>query len=144
MKPPALLDVNVLIALIDPEHQFHARAHEWFGQNRRYGWATCAITQNGCMRVMSSPGYPFPGLTPARVRDILSELTRLNGHTYWAASTSMLDASRFDLAGVAGKHLTDLYLLGVAAEFGGRLVTFDRAVSWQRVIGCGPDSVAVL
>ena len=93
---------------------------------------------------MSNPGYPFPGLTLARIRDILAELIRLKGHVFWAPSTSLLDATRFDLTDSAPRHLTDLYLLGVAAEFGGRLATFDRAVAWRRVEGCDPDSVEVL
>lgn len=51
----ALLDVNVLIALPDSDHASHVAATEWFGRNARAGWASCAITQNGCVRVMSHP-----------------------------------------------------------------------------------------
>jgi uncharacterized protein len=43
----SLLDVNVLIALIDPAHEFHGSAHAWFKRNRQNGWATCPITENG-------------------------------------------------------------------------------------------------
>jgi hypothetical protein len=141
---PGLLDVNVLIALIDPAHEFHAVAHEWFNRNRRIGWATCPITENGCLRVMSNPGYPFPGLTAKRVREILSELVQIEGHQFWPDSSSMLEANRFDLTAVSSKHLTDLYLLGLAISFGGRLVTFDRTISWQPVSGGGPDDLEVL
>lgn len=42
-----LLDVNVLIALIDPAHVQHDAVHEWFGKVRHKAFATCPITENG-------------------------------------------------------------------------------------------------
>lgn len=53
----ALFDVNVLVALFDPHHSSHASAIHWFDQHGASGWASCPITQNGCLRVMSQPGY---------------------------------------------------------------------------------------
>jgi toxin-antitoxin system PIN domain toxin len=141
---PGLLDVNVLIALIDPAHEFHAAAHVWFQRNRRYGWATCPITENGCLRILSKPGYPFPGLTVSLVRDILARLVGSEGHRFWPDSVSILEANRFELAGAGPKNLTDLYLLRLATSFEGRLITFDRTIRWQWVTGCGPDELAVL
>ena len=41
-----LLDVNVLIALVDPAHVQHEAAHAWFASVGHRSWATCAITQN--------------------------------------------------------------------------------------------------
>lgn len=143
-RKPGLLDVNVLIALIDPAHEFHAHAHLWFEHNRKYGWATSPITENGCLRILSKPGYPFPGLTLARVRDILVELAAAEGHRFWPDSISMLEANRFNLAGAGSKILTDLYLLRLAAASGGRLITFDRTIRWEWVTGCGPDDLEVL
>jgi len=141
---PGLLDVNVLIALIDPAHEFHAAAHAWFERNRKYGWATCPITENGCLRIVSNPGYPFPGLTVSRVRDILAELVAVEGHLFWPDSVSMLEPNRFDLTRAFPKNLTDLYLLRLAATFRGRQITFDRAIRWQLVAGCGPGDLQVL
>ncbi|MDZ4799951.1 MAG: TA system VapC family ribonuclease toxin [Bryobacteraceae bacterium] len=138
---PALLDVNVLIALIDPAHEFHGPAHAWFRRNRRFGWATCPITQNGCVRIMSKPGYPFPGLTTDRVRGILAELTGVAGHVFWPDSLSVLDKTRFRLAGTGPKHLTDIYLLGLAVANGGRLATFDRNIALDHVVGGEPDAI---
>src|ERR1700722_17271100 len=143
-RKPGLLDVNVLIALIDPAHEFHSAAHAWFQRNRQYGWATCPITENGCLRILSKPGYPFPGLTLARVRDILVELTGADGHLFWPDSVSILEGNRFEMAGAGPKILTDLYLLGLAAASGGRLITFDRAIRWEWVAGCGPDDLEIL
>jgi uncharacterized protein len=144
VQKPGLLDVNVLIALMDPAHEFHAPAHTWFEQNRKHGWATCPITENGCLRILSKPGYPFPGLTVARVRDILAELARAEGHRFWPDCVSLLEANQFDLAGATPKNLTDLYLLRLAASFDGRLITFDRTIRWQWVTGCGPADLEVL
>lgn len=54
----ALLDVNVLIALLDADHLLHDRATAWYGSHAGSGWASCPITENGCVRIMSHPGYP--------------------------------------------------------------------------------------
>jgi toxin-antitoxin system PIN domain toxin len=143
-QKPGLLDVNVLIALIDPAHEFHAAAHVWFQRNRKYGWATCPITENGCLRILSKPGYPFPGLTVRLVRDILAQLVESEGHRFWPDSVSILDANRFELAGAGPKNLTDLYLLRLATAFDGRLITFDRTIRRDWVIGSGPDDLEVL
>jgi len=148
-RKPGLLDINVLIALIDPAHQFHAPAHTWFKTRRSHGWATCPITENGCLRIMSNPGYPFPGLTVERVRGILSELVRVEGHRFWPDSLSFLEgprlkAKRFDLTQIGTKQLTDLYLLSLAIANGGRLITFDRGVPGQAIAGFQPEDMEVL
>ena len=54
----ALLDINVLIALLDSDHSLHSQATGWFDKYANDGWASCPITQNGCVRVMSNPAYP--------------------------------------------------------------------------------------
>lgn len=141
---PGLLDVNVLIALMDPAHEFHATAHEWFKRNRRNGWATCPVTENGCLRIMSKPAYPFPGLTVRLVHGILAELTQVEGHQFWPDSVSILESARFDFTDIGPKQLTDLYLLSLAKTFAGRLVTFDRNIRWQVVTGCDAADLEVL
>ena len=54
----SLFDVNVLIALLDAAHVHHARATQWLGENIRHGWASCPLTQNGCIRILAQPNYP--------------------------------------------------------------------------------------
>jgi len=54
----ALLDVNVLIALLDAAHIHHQRASQWLEQALHHGWASCPLTQNGCLRIMAQPAYP--------------------------------------------------------------------------------------
>src|ERR1700733_2161611 len=92
-----LLDINVLIPPIDPSHQFPASVHTWFKSRRSHGWCKCPNTESGCLRIMSNPGYPFPGLTVERVRGILTELVRVEGHRFWPDSLSFLDPKPFNL-----------------------------------------------
>ncbi len=89
---PALLDMNVQIALLDPNHSFHDPAHAWFAKNRRYGWATCPITENGCIRILGKVSYPAIGLTPEQVRAILARFTQPDDHAFWPDSSTLLDA----------------------------------------------------
>lgn len=141
---PGLLDINVLIALLDPAHEHHEAAHSWFRSHRRRGWATCPITENGCLRIMSNPAYPFPGLTVERVRGILAQLVRVEGHLFWPDSLSLLGAGGHDLAAVAPKHVTDIYLVSLAAANAGRLITFDRTIPLHAIAGSAPEAIEVL
>ena len=67
----ALLDVNVLLALLDSDHADHVRATAWLDRDIDGGWATCAITENGFVRVLSQPRYPSP-VSPAIAVDLLA------------------------------------------------------------------------
>ncbi|MBO0833188.1 MAG: VapC toxin family PIN domain ribonuclease, partial [Actinobacteria bacterium] len=56
----ALLDINVLLALLDVDHVDHLRARQWLEREIESGWASCAITENGFVRIISQPRYPSP------------------------------------------------------------------------------------
>ena len=84
----ALLDVNVLIALLDPNHERHEIACRWLEENIQQGWANCAITQNGCLRIMSQPAYPHT-LPVALVADLLQEATDTTHHQFWPDASLM-------------------------------------------------------
>ena len=56
----ALLDVNLLLALFDPEHMHHRRASAWWDRQQSDGWASCPLTQNGFIRIIGKPSYPNP------------------------------------------------------------------------------------
>src|SRR2546423_236291 len=129
----ALLDVNVLIALLDADHSLHARATEWFASHARAGWASCPITQNGCVRIMSHPGYP--NAVPVRaVMERLAEAIASKFHEFWPDDISLLDADLVDAARILGpRQLTDLYLLALAVGRGGWFVTFDHWVSVEAI-----------
>jgi uncharacterized protein len=124
----ALLDVNVLIALLDSDHAAHDSAMKWFAKNAREGWASCPITQNGCIRVMSNPGYPSP-LPAQAVIERLAEACRQDIHEFWSDEVSLLDPHIADTTRIHGpRQLTDIYLLALAVHYEGRLVTFDAGI----------------
>ena len=133
--PRALLDVNVLIALHDEQHVHHGVAARWFEANARHGWASCPLTQNGCVRIMSQPGYPSPVPLPA----VIAMLGRSCGHAaheFWPDDISLLDATRMHHGRMHGhRQLTDLYLLAMAVEHKGRFVTFDAQIPLNAVRG---------
>lgn len=130
-----LLDVNVLIALIDPLHVANDRAGSWITSEGLHGWATCPIVQNGVIRIVGNPNYPnSPGGTSV-VASVLFAVLASPDHTFWADDCSLLDDQLIDRSRLAShKHLTDTYLLALAVRNGGRLVTFDRKISADAVI----------
>ena len=131
----SLLDVNVLIALLDADHSLHGPAMQWFEANARQGWASCPITQNGCLRIMSHPAYP--NAPPVRtILDRLTAATATGLHEFWADDVSLLDDRLLDHSRILGsRQITDLYLLALAVTHGGRLVTFDTSIALQAVRG---------
>jgi toxin-antitoxin system PIN domain toxin len=140
----ALLDVNVLIALLDADHSLHDRAREWLADNATAGWASCPLTQNGCVRIMSHPGYPN-ALPVGLVVDALREATRGVHHEFWPDDVSLLDPRIADPARIHGpRQLTDLYLLALAVHRGGRFATFDDAVPRSVVKGAEPEHLVTL
>ena len=141
----ALLDVNVLVALFDPAHENHENAHYWFGKNRKHGWATCPMTANGCIRVLSSPAYPTVDATPGEVALRLHRFCSTTDHHFWEDSVSILDDSLFRPSMIGGhQNITDAYLLGLAVRNHGRLATFDRSIPLKAVIGAGPGNLAFI
>jgi toxin-antitoxin system PIN domain toxin len=141
----ALLDVNVLVALFDPAHPNHEEAHRWFGRNRKRGWATCPMTINGCVRVLSSPRYPTVEATPAEVISRLAILCSSAYHQFWPDSVSLLDSSLFRPQMIAGHQaITDVYLLGLAVRRKARLATFDRSIPLKALLGATSDHLELI
>ena len=140
----ALLDVNVLIALLDASHVSHASATQWFAEHVHLGWASCPITQNGCLRVMASPGHPNTQPMTA-ITERLFDATAHASHEFWVDDVSALDANAVDMTRVHGpRQLTDVYLLTLAVRRGGRLVTFDQSIPRTAVRGATPRHLVVL
>lgn len=145
MSRIALLDVNVLVALFDPDHVHHELAHDWFADDGRAGWATCPLTENGFARVLASPAYAS---TITRVPELVERLRRFcgsGGHVFWPDTLSLRDGSVFDVPLVAGhRQLTDIYLLGLAHTHAGRLATFDRTIPLRAVRGAAAQDLALI
>jgi uncharacterized protein len=122
-----LLDVNVLIALVDPAHVQHDTAHEWFAQIGHKRWATCPLTENGLLRIVGHARYPNSPGTPAAVAPLMATLRTLAGHVFWPDDISLLDAAHIDVARLlSAAQVTDSYLLALASAHGGQLASFDR------------------
>ncbi|MDO5622909.1 MAG: PIN domain-containing protein [Paracoccus sp. (in: a-proteobacteria)] len=125
-----LLDVNVLIALIDPSHIAHDDAHEWFSATGQQSWATCPITENGVIRILGNPRYPNSPGSPAAVVDIVRGIRALPGHHFWPDEISLMDEALIDPSKVlTAGQVTDTYLLALAKKRGGQLATFDRKLT---------------
>lgn len=122
-----LLDVNVLIALIDPLHVHHERAHRWFGDEGSGDWLSCPTTQNGVIRIVSNSRYPNTQ-APRTVIESLESLLAAGRHSFIADSVSLLepvvDRSRM----LSAAQVTDTYLLCLAASVDAMLATFDRRI----------------
>ena len=122
-----LLDVNVLIALIDPAHVQHGTAHEWFARIGHQRWATCPLTENGLLRIVGHARYPNSPGTPATVAPLMATLRTLAGHVFWPDDISLLDTAHIDVTRLlSAAQVTDSYLLALASAHGGQLASFDR------------------
>ena len=132
-----LLDANVLIALGDAGHHHEAAAMRFF-QNVAVpgGWATCPLTENAFLRILSQPGYHRSLGSPAEARRVLVRLLASPGHQFWPDDLSLTD-TRFFPSLPPSKQLTDLYLLGLAVKHGGRFATFDLGIDASLIPG-GP------
>ena len=140
----ALLDVNVLIALLDADHTLHVRATAWFKSNAQSGWASGPITQNGCIRIMSHPGYP--NALPVRaIMERLMQASARSLHEFWPDDVSLLDVDVVDSARIHGpRQLSDVYLLALAVRHKGRFVTFDTSVPLDAVKGARKNHLVTL
>ena len=130
-----LLDVNVLIALIDPAHVQHDRAHAWFAAKGHKAWATCPLTENGVLRIVGHLRYPNSPGSPAAVAELLSSLRSLPGHAFWPDDISLLDRKLANTTRLLDSaHVTDSYLLALAHAHKGQLATFDQRMPAESVV----------
>jgi toxin-antitoxin system PIN domain toxin len=124
-----LLDVNVLVALSWPGHEFHERAQRWFGLHANKGWATCPFTQAGFVRIVSNPAFSPRAVTPAEAIRALHQAIKHPRHEFWKDDLSMEEAVRSLQSRMLGhQQVTDAYLLGLALHKKGTLATLDRSI----------------
>lgn len=139
-----LLDVNVLIALLDPVHVHHNNAHAWFSTKGRKAWATCPLTENSVLRILGDQRYPNSPGNPAAVAEILAELFALPGHIFWPDDITILDPRRLDPSRLLSSHqVTDSYLLALALAHNGQLATLDRRLI-PNAVKSGPESLHLI
>ncbi len=132
----ALLDVTVLIALLDPRHVHHERAHTWLSESAPLPWASCPLTENAVLRILGNPRYPNSPGPPAVVAPLLAGWRSLPRHRFWHDRLSLLTP------GVLGSdrlldpsQIADAYLLALAVDHGGSLVTLDHRLRPDLVAG---------
>jgi toxin-antitoxin system PIN domain toxin len=140
---PALLDVNVLVALFDPDHVHHEPAHRWFAESRSAGWASCPLTENGVVRILSNPAYSPLAERPGEIVRRLASFRDSGQHVFWPDDVSVCDARLFALT-VGHRQLTDAYLLGLAVKHRGVLATFDRSIPLKAVRAAKADDLVVI
>ena len=140
----ALLDVNVLIALNDQGHIHHLSASRWLAQHMHLGWASCPLTQNGMLRIMSQTSYPN-----AQSLSVLCELLRAEtqhpSHAFWPDDVSLIDEGFIDADKLLSpRQITDAYLLAIAVKRGGRLITLDKRIPLNSVKGAKDEHLVSL
>ena len=134
-----LLDVNILIALADSDHEHHGKAEAFFLVNHKVGWATCPLTENGFVRIVGRVDYPQgPGSTDGACT-MLKELCAKEGHRFWPDDLSLRTVANLPIS----KHLTDHYLLCLAIQRQAKLVSLDRHINATLIPG-GADAYIVL
>lgn len=139
----ALLDVNVLLALLDSDHVDHETATAWLDEHIAQGWASCPITQNGFVRILSQPRYPSPVPTASAI-ELLRRACSGSDHELWPCDLSVLDPDVVDATRLHNpRQVTDAYLLALAVARNGRLVTFDRSLPIYAVRGAAERHLLV-
>lgn len=116
-----LLDANVLIALLVPEHVHHDAAEAWLvGMSDRF--ATCPITEGSLVRLVIREGQ-----SAETAKTLVTGVAAHPRHEFWPDSLSYGDVR---LTGVVGhRQVTDAYLAQLARSHSGRLATFDQGLA---------------
>lgn len=140
----SLFDVGVLLALVDPDHIHNRRVRSWWTNEQQSGWASCPLSQNGFVRIISQPSYLRPKSTSEAIA-LLRRATQRPEHQFWPDDVSVLDDKIFDHSRVLGpRQITDIYLLALATQHGGRFVTLDRSVSLSAVRIAKAENLVIL
>jgi toxin-antitoxin system PIN domain toxin len=136
--------VNVLVALLDRQHSSHASAQAWLAGQLANGWASCPLTENGCLRILTNPRYPAP-VSAAEVLEKLAGAKASGHHEFWPDKISITDETHFKRRQLRGhQQVADVYLLALAVHHGGVLVTFDQGITLAAVPGARPEHLVAL
>ena len=126
-----LIDVNVLVAFLWPPHLHHRAARSWFVQAQPRGWATCPITEIGCIRVLAQPAVSQGRLNVWSATALFREFAEDDRHLFWpddiSVSDTSLDATTLTSRGRANSPITNCSP-SLLRTHGGTFATFDRSV----------------
>ena len=124
-----LLDLNVLIALMDSDHEHYQKAQNWFISSRKNLLGLCPFTEAGFLRVTTNPVYRPKPRTLEEAIAILKTLKGNASYWYWQIDKSWVELVAPFAARINGhRQVTDAYLLGLAIREKAVLVTFDKAI----------------
>ena len=139
----ALLDTSVLIALLDANHIHHKLCSRWLAGTQD-GWASCPITLNGCVRILSQPNYPNRLPMQTVVRGLQAAMAHPM-HAFWpdAVDPLAMPGLNWDVL-LRPAQITDAYLLALAVRNQGCLVTLDQGIALAWVQGASDTHLKVL
>jgi uncharacterized protein len=132
-----LLDVNALVALALRNHQHHGVMHAFMTAQQRRGWATCAFTQAGFVRVTSQNHTPAATaksgmngtFNPRLAASALAQNTANPHHTYLPVDFDYSAVLTACSGGIVGhRQITDAWLLTLAIRNRLQLVSFDSGL----------------
>lgn len=140
-----LLDINVLLALAWPNHVHHSAARAWFATAHRSGWATCAVTEAGFIRVSSNRRATEDARSPGEAALLLDRMCALAGHEFLVDGVRLARRhAELGSAAHASSHVTDVHLILLAGDAGVALATFDRqAAHTARQLGVAAELLAM-
>ena len=139
-----LLDINTLLALLDPKHVFHDAAHRWVETTPDLRLLTCPLVQNGVVRIASQSAYPNAFGTTAEVHAVVAAFCADPRHEFCPDDISLLDPAHLARpALLTPSRVTDLYLLALARHHGASLATFDGRIPADAVPD-GPRHLTVI
>jgi toxin-antitoxin system PIN domain toxin len=122
-----LLDVNLLIALTDPEHIGHLPAIAWHRQIGDARLLLCPITESGFVRLSTMPSVGGRTMSESLAR--LRAIAALPNCENLPIEHSWLELIQPLTARLHGyRQVTDALLLGLAIRNQAILVTLDRSI----------------
>jgi toxin-antitoxin system PIN domain toxin len=130
-KAGFLLDLNCLIALADPDHRHYETTKRWFVETGNKGWSVCPLTEAGFVRVTTNPSYGATVRTVSQATAVLAGFARSPGYRFWPVDKPWAALTAPFAARIFGhQQVTDAYLLGLAVQQRGVLVTFDKGIQY--------------
>lgn len=125
-----LLDLNVLVAIAWPNHQFHQAALRRLDQPEDR-WATCALTEIGFIRLSSNASVVGTRKSPMEAALVLAAMMEDSRHVFLDSMPSPLSLPFLgSLEGLMGyRQVTDAYLLALATHNRAVLLTFDSRIA---------------
>lgn len=130
---PALIDVNVALALIDGDHKANAVATTWLQEQPAGGVVLVRVVQLGLLRLLSSPvvmrGMP---LSMEESWDTWQHVLRDERFRFVTAEPASIERELARLTtgkGHSPKVWTDAYIAAFAVASNLTLTTFDKGFS---------------